>query len=180
MPKSTLVCKDTALLEFADPANTFFQKIVYMQLRGQSFEELDAAKASRKVDRQFGKIRNNGQAYLIKFDSDLFTLAELQTMLNTVNAVQARIVEVIDYPMFVAIPDADYNTNTPQYLPNSRVAELDGEGNPVLDGNGDPVITKIKWDEWKDANHEHLAVAGINYIPLNAHTGANDALSRLQ
>jgi hypothetical protein len=172
--KSLMVFKDTALTTFADPTNPFHATLIAIHWRGEQVETWSAEYSQKRVDRQFGKIRKLKDSYALKFDRDLFTIAELQSIVDSANTVETKTCEVLDFPMFVAIPDADYTKNAMFYLPNARPPELDENGNPVLDENGDPVTIKVKWNEWKDANHEHREVAGIHYIPLNSNTGGKE------
>lgn len=79
--------------------------------------------------------------------------------------------EVVDYPMFVTIADADYDDPVPGYLP----------GSTSLDENEEP--QPVTWRNWRLPNYEHLALEGQNYIRLNCATGsyvAGSVLAQLQ
>jgi hypothetical protein len=70
-------------------------------------------------------------------------------------------VELIDYPAFITIADADYTNDTPAYLPGGRVDEVDAEGEPT------GVELVIPWNQWRIGdNLTHTAHEGNNYIPL--------------
>jgi hypothetical protein len=70
--------------------------------------------------------------------------------------------ELIQFPAFIQLADQQYDNQTPSYLPNSRIT------------NEDETITKVTWDAWKDATHNHLSIDGQNYVPLNSNTGGHD------
>lgn len=79
--------------------------------------------------------------------------------------------ELIQFPCFVQLADQQYDNQTPLYLPNSRIDEVDGDGGPTGE------ITKVTWDNWHDATHQHLSHEGQNYVPLNSNTGGGNDLA---
>ena len=85
--------------------------------------------------------------------------------------------DVIQFPAYVKLSPAKYDNTTPSYLPNSRIE--------VLGENGEPTgqFTRVKWQDWKDANNEHREFEGSHYVPLSSNTRSNDLsvslLSRL-
>ena len=68
--------------------------------------------------------------------------------------------EVVDYPLFVSIPDADYQDAVPTFLPGST---------QVID----EVEVPVTWEDWHLPNSTHRAIDGVNHIPLRAMTGQN-------
>lgn len=68
--------------------------------------------------------------------------------------------EVVDYPLFVSIADADYQDDVPDYLPGSVQVV-------------DEVEVPVTWEDWHLPNSSHRAIDGVNYIPLRAMTGQN-------
>lgn len=70
--------------------------------------------------------------------------------------------EMVQYPVFVKMSNADYETNVPSYMPNnSKVLE-------------DESVLTLKWSEWKDLSHEHVQYNNENYIPLNSNNRSYD------
>jgi hypothetical protein len=157
--ESLMVLKDTARLQFADPTTTYFTKINYL-LQTDNIREATPEEV-RKIELAGGKLRVNKPTYVLAFDRKLFTLVELQAMLNAVNAIETKILEVVDYPTFVSIADADYRRSVRWYLPNRSVpAEVEGDPDVV-----------VKWNKWTHQRRPHRAIAGVNHIPLKSDSG---------
>ena len=162
--ESIMVLKDTARLEFADPTKTYFKQISYL-LQTDNITEATPEEVAM-IEAASGKLRANKETYVLRFDRKLFTLAELQAMMNDVNTVEARTIEVVQYPTFVTIADADYEDNVRAYLPDSKYI-----------GEDEVTEVRYKWSEWSTNRRVHRPTVGAVAIPLKSDAGVNIALS---
>lgn len=85
-------------------------------------------------------------------DMDLFTK---QTALAIVQAGG----DVDNFPWCIKVAEADYESDTPEVLPRSKVTEED------------ETVRQAKWSEWKDETHEHHLIDGTYWIPGNSVSG---------
>lgn len=93
------------------------------------------------------------------FDSWELALENLPSAFTLFGAM-GLFIEVIDYPVYVTIPDANYNDAVPSYLP----------GATYIDEN--EVEQNRTWVEWKKPNSFHSDPGdGNKYVPLASITG---------
>jgi len=110
--------------------------------------------------RQYGVPAPPGPVYMSPFFAyEKFPLASLPAAFGLFAAVGVYF-ELIDYEVFITIPDSAYDDAVPAYLP----------GSTATDEDGDPVATT--WRNWRAANNTHRAVGTDNHIPLSSMTGA--------
>jgi hypothetical protein len=65
--------------------------------------------------------------------------------------------ELIHYPCFVTLTDAEYAQDVPAYLPKSTIT------------NEDETVSNVTWNNWFDGTTStHRSADGNNYVPLVA------------
>ena len=120
-----------------DSAHELYPKILYMTITRE-------------------KVVQDGSRYEIQdigSDRD-FRISDVRRFEN--NGVRVR-----DYPVWIKVPQANYQDNVPTYLP--RATKPDPQ-------NEEQEIPRV-WEEWKDSTHEHHLIGTDYYIGGNSANG---------